>query len=159
MKKPQTVQALANARARRVVRYLEKQREALQAADANADLVIDIESLVGHLRGLSAADIEAIFSKIPVSREPETGKRLDTSSAELVRNLTLSEVEARIGDVAAPKSDLEVVAAFRFGIPIGSLSRMSRASLVEKIRTLIQNERGHESIRRLLKEEGGSSGR
>lgn len=89
------------------------------------------------------------FLEKPVSgKQPATPSRvLPTLSDEDLRKASLDDLEKLIGDEATSRKDLECVAIKRFSVPRGSMRTFSnKRMLVDKLRTLIGNERTHETI-------------
>lgn len=60
---------------------------------------------------------------------------------------SLDDLERIVTDIKTTRKDLESIATRRFSVPHGSMrSFASRELLVDKLRTLIANERSHETI-------------
>jgi len=88
--------------------------------------------LVGHFHAESASP-------------PSQG--LLTLSDEKLRNASLDDIEKAVSDEATGRKDLECIAIQRFSVPRGSMRRFSnKRMLVDKLRTLINNERAHVTI-------------
>ena len=129
----------------------------LQLVEANDELLGSLASLLDHIRSLGAGDIDVVFRDASATgRQSMATRTSEPMDAGTIGGLTAEEVEQRIADAGTTKAELELIAAYRFGMPSGSLQRLSRAALSEKLKTSIRNERGHQSIRRLLKENDDS---
>ncbi|MBZ5726299.1 MAG: hypothetical protein LAP87_15035 [Acidobacteriia bacterium] len=75
-------------------------------------------------------------------------------SDEDIQKASLDDLEKLVNDEATPRRDMERIAIQRFSVPSGSMRRFSnRESLVEKLRSLIDNERAHETIRAVARRE------
>jgi hypothetical protein len=71
---------------------------------------------------------------------------------------SLVEVERLVEDAATPRVDLEVIAMRRFGVPSGSMRSFSnKQMLLDKLRSLIRNERAHSTIGALARGEKQTS--
>jgi hypothetical protein len=81
----------------------------------------------------------------------EGSPRRDRSERRRVdlRQLTLGEAEARLRDPATSKEELIALVRERFGGATGTLVRLTKGAVAERLETLIMNERGHETISRL----------
>ncbi|MGO9304923.1 MAG: hypothetical protein ACLP3R_14730, partial [Candidatus Korobacteraceae bacterium] len=57
------------------------------------------------------------------------------------------EILKLLNNEETPRSDLEQIAIVRFSVPSGSMRSFSnKRMLVDKLRTLVENERAHETI-------------
>lgn len=76
-----------------------------------------------------------------------TRKLLPTFSDQELRGASLDDIDKLISDEATTRRELEYIAIQRFSVPSGSMRSFSnRQMLVDKLRTLIRNERTHETI-------------
>ena len=76
-------------------------------------------------------------------------------SEEELTNASLDEVERLVSDPTTPRKELERIAIRRFSVPRGSMRSFSnRQMLEEKLRTLINSERTHETIGVVAREQG-----
>lgn len=69
------------------------------------------------------------------------------------QSLSLGEVEQFISDPTVTKQQLLTLVKIRFRASTGTLSRLSRSALIERIETFIMNEQGHVTLARLASEE------
>jgi hypothetical protein len=82
----------------------------------------------------------------------QTGHRSEASTSPTItdkqlRTASLEDLEKLIVDPATARRDLEYIAIRRFSVPRGSMRSFSnKQMLVDKLRTLISNERTHETI-------------
>ena len=61
--------------------------------------------------------------------------------------MSLGDLEELVNNEGTSRADLEFVAAERFSVPRGSMRSFSnREMLIAKLRTLIGNERTHQTI-------------
>ena len=68
-------------------------------------------------------------------------------SEEDVARASLDDLEKLVNDEATPRRDMERIAIQRFSVPRGSMRSFSnKEALVDKLRSLIDNERAHETI-------------
>jgi hypothetical protein len=77
-----------------------------------------------------------------------TGPRLlPTLTDEELRRASLDDIAKLVSDEETPRKHLECIAIQRFSVPRGSMRSFSnKRMLVDKILTLIANERTHETI-------------
>lgn len=77
----------------------------------------------------------------------DTRKLLPTLSDEELRRASLDDIDRLVSDESTTRKNLEYIAIQRFSVPRGSMRSFSnRKMLVDKLRTLIGNERTHETI-------------
>jgi len=114
----------------RLKRNLARLRTAIQQMGRQ-----DERAFFVRLESLSVAHSERPSSRIP--------------AFEQLRHVSLEEVEERLRDPAVSKGELLAIVRGRFQSSTGSLSRLSKRQIVERIETLVMNERGHGSISRL----------
>jgi hypothetical protein len=78
-----------------------------------------------------------------------------TINAEELCKASLDDLERIITDAKTPRKDLEIIAIQRFSVPHGSMRAFAnREMLVDKLRTLIGNERAHQAISAVAREQG-----
>jgi hypothetical protein len=71
-----------------------------------------------------------------------------------LRNASLDDLHKVVTDAATGRKDLEFIAIHRFSVPRGSMRSFSdKQMLVDKLRTLIGNERAHETIGAVAREQ------
>ena len=103
------------------------------------------EAVIAALEGLPRATGESDES---TPKEPR----------QLFADFSLDQVERFIADEAVTKAELLALASERFGAPAGTLVRVNRAVLVERIQALVMNERSHESLARLASRDPSAPG-
>jgi hypothetical protein len=73
-----------------------------------------------------------------------------------IEKLSLEEVEQRLNDTSLTKDQLLDLVRYRFRGPIGTLTKLPRQALIERITTLVMNERGHQTVARLAAKDESS---
>ena len=74
------------------------------------------------------------------------------------RDASLDDIDKLVNDEATSRKLLERIAMERFSVPRGSMRSFSNKQiLVDKLRTLIENERTHETIGEVARGEGGQT--
>jgi len=137
------VRELADGRVDKLVQILAEQRRVLEAAGCDDRIIDDYAALIRFLKRTNPAELGRIFSK---RSGEQTSLETERSEAELA-NMSAGEVESLISDDATPRKFLERVAIHRFQVPKGSMrSFANKAALVEKLLTLLRNERAHTTI-------------
>lgn len=115
----------------------------LASAKCDDVLLKEYSALLRFLRSKKGRSLEEIFGTADRHRSRGT----ITLKAEQLRRMTLVDLEKLINDEATSRTDLEFVAMERFSVPRGSMRSFSnRQMLVTKLRTLIANERTHQTI-------------
>ncbi|PYS14677.1 MAG: hypothetical protein DMG15_07320 [Acidobacteria bacterium] len=80
---------------------------------------------------------------------------IPTINEEELRRASLDDLEKIVTDAKTARRDLEFIAVQRFSVPHGSMRTFAnRDMLVDKLRTLIGNERAHEAIGAVAREQG-----
>jgi len=131
---------------RALLKVLASQYDALVAAGSDASLLNDYAALVRYLRFSSKSETAKIFSDAarPIPRPAVASPEYSDND---LRNRSLEEVEKIVNQETTPRKYLERIAIHRFDVPKGSMRSFSnRRLLVEKLLTLISNERTHVTI-------------
>jgi hypothetical protein len=127
-----------------------------------------LESLLGPPLGSNSrlrrnlARLRAVIQKCGVEDERAFFKHLESVpiehsgrpnsrrvDVEELGRLSLEQVEDRLRDPSVSKDELLAIVRGRFQGSTGSISRLAKQQIVERIETLVMNERGHGSISRL----------
>jgi len=117
---------------------------ALASAKCDEMLLKDYSALLRFLRARKGESLEELFRK---ARRKEHVKALPNLTANDVRKASLEDLEKLVNNEETPRIDLEYIAIQRFSVPRGSMRSFSnRQMLADKLRTLISNERTHETI-------------
>jgi hypothetical protein len=89
-----------------------------------------------------------------VTRTARAGPKPTINEEELHR-ASLDDLERIITDARTPRKDLEFIAIQRFSVPHGSMRAFAnREMLADKLRTLIGNERAHQAIGAVARDQG-----
>jgi hypothetical protein len=119
--------------------------KALVSAGSDEAVLKQYSSLLRFLRSRNNDFLESLGRS---SRPQHSSQRLPTLSERELLKASLDDIEKLVNDEATSRSNLEYIAIQRFSVPRGSMRSFSnRQMLVDKIRTLISNERTHETIR------------
>ncbi len=118
-----------------------------------AAFVNEIRRALGRMRHLSSQELLTLLGQTtarahkPVQEDPS--KYAHTS---------LDGVDALLEDARTTRSELLAIASSKFGATIGTLKRLGRDALVERLRGMVRNERSHDAIERLASSEPGKAG-
>lgn len=95
---------------------------------------------------------------VPSTHHRETHIQSPTLSENELRKCSLDDIDKLVKDEATARKDLEYIAIQRFSVPRGSIRSFSnRQMLVDKLRTLVANERTHETIGAVARGQGKRS--
>ena len=132
------------SRYRKVLKILEQQRKTLTYADSDREIVETYSAVLKHLAQLSQVEILELHTAAPKNRKVR--RKTPEPSIEMDK-LSLAEIEKLTTDESTPRKTLEEIATERFQVPRGSMRSFSNVqNLREKIITLVQNERAHQTI-------------
>ncbi len=127
-----------------LLKVLTAHYHALAAARSDETLLKQFAAL---LRFIKSGNAGFLHDAAHTKRGSDTRKPLPTLSDEDLRKASLDDLEKLVNDEATPRKDLEKIAIQRFSVPRGSMRSFSnKQMLVDKLRTLIGNERTHETI-------------
>ena len=145
-----TDEKLLLSKYREAVRILDAQRRLLIDAKSSPEIIETMGAIMRHLHGLSDIGIIKITGG---ARHKENLKERKRKHAEEAAAMTLAEVEKALDNPKTSRTQLEAIAVGRFQVPSGSLRSLGALEqLREKIMTLVQNERAHETISSVAKE-------
>ncbi len=139
---------LSRAEVRRKFRSLTDdlvaQYNALVAAGSSGSLLREYSALLRFWR----FNRDTVMKGLPDQGRHSEGARVARSiSDEQLRGASLSEIEGLVNREDISRRELEHIAIQRFSVPRGSMRSFSnRQMLLEKLHTLIGNERTHETI-------------
>jgi hypothetical protein len=127
-----------------LLRVLTAHYRSLSSARCDEAILRQYSRLLRVLRGGGLAFQERTLSpKVP--KKPRK-KPLGISETRL-KDASLDEILKLLNNEETPCSDLEQIAIVRFSVPSGSMRSFSnKRMLVDKLRTLVENERAHETI-------------
>jgi hypothetical protein len=136
-----------------LVRVLTAHYNSLVSAEANGDLLRQYSVLLRFLRRHAAS----LFREPPrgiSKKNQQSGRKFN---AETLRTAPLEEIERIVNGGGLLRKDLEQIAIERFSVPSGSMrSFANREMLVDKLATLINNERAHRTIGVVARDQKGS---
>jgi hypothetical protein len=129
-----------------LLKILASQYDVLASAQCEESVLKDYAALLRYLRSAKKEDVDRIFSDTPdlfLELRSEAPEHTDTD----LRNLSLDEAEKLVNDETTSRKYLERIAIHRFNVPKGSMRSFSnRPLLVDKLLTVIRNERTHTTI-------------
>ena len=127
-------------------------RTAKYSEEVNADpaLVKSYRRLLRYLRSRPPESLHEILGDTTGKSEKAGGKAEPQLSDQEIYEMTFEQILDLGMNQETPRKWLERIATVRFGVTRGGLSALrTREALVAKIRTLIDNESAHDSIRRV----------
>ena len=117
---------------------------ALVSARADEGILKQYSALLRFLRAQPSDFLEGFIHE---KRRPEELQLLPGIIREGLQTAPLNELEKLVNDDGIPRKYLERIAIERFSVPRGSMrSFWNKQTLVEKLRSLIDNERAHQII-------------
>jgi hypothetical protein len=82
-----------------------------------------------------------------IERRREEPPSLPEIALQALQNMSLDDLQTLVNDERVSRKQLERIAIERFSVPRGSMRSFSnKQSLVDKLRSLIDNERAHQII-------------
>jgi hypothetical protein len=137
---------IAKKSIRSLLKVLASQYDVLASAQCDEGVLKDYAALLRYLRSARKEDIDRIFSDTPNLLSKLDSEAPRPADADL-HNISLEEAEKLAIDETTPRKYLERIAIYRFNIPKGSMRSFSnRQLLVDKLLTVIRNERTHSTI-------------
>jgi hypothetical protein len=128
-----------------LMKVLTAHLKTLVAAGSDETLLRQYSAL---LRFLRSRDTNFLESLPRAKHRTDLSSRLATLGGKQISNASLDDIDKLVNDEATARKDLEYIAIQRFSVPRGSMRSFSnKQMLVDKLRTLIGNERTHETIR------------
>jgi hypothetical protein len=132
---------------RRVLKLLDNQLKSIEAVEANPAVISAYKHLLKHLRALNDNQIDTILKSRGIPEKHDTNS---DEFGEQLSKLNLDEIAKMVQSQDSSRKYLEKIATTRFGMTRGEISRISNKSrLVEQLTTLINNEKAHQSIKRM----------
>lgn len=99
------------------------------------------------LRYMKSGNARFLHEAPQAKRDANAQKALPTLSDEDLRKASLDDLQKLIEDESTPRKNLEKIAIQRFSVPRGSMRSFSnKQMLIDKLHTLIGNERTHMTI-------------
>jgi hypothetical protein len=149
MKSPQE-KGLDNVPAlRKLLKVLEQNLKGLESAAADQNLISLYKGLLDYLRKFNNEDALRILFSSEIRKHRDIPLGNDQLSDEQIAKLSLSDVEGMVYSDKNSKKCLDRIAMVRFNMSKWEVAKTSRDKLIEKIETLISNQKTHEAIGRL----------
>ncbi len=134
-----------------LLKVLTQHFHSLASAKCDEALLKQYSALLRLLRSKKGKSLEELFGAADRHRTKGTV----SVSAERLRGMSLADLERFVNDETTTRADLEFLATERFSVPRGSMRSFSnRQMLVTKLRTLITNERTHQTIGAVARGQG-----
>jgi hypothetical protein len=128
-----------------LLKVLTAHYQALVSARSDKNILRQYASLLRALRSKSLHLLGQ--DEGPKTARNSRSRPLSAIRAEELHEATLDDLEKLVTDSKTIRKDLELIAIQRFSVPRGSMRKFAnREMLVDKLRTLIGNERSHEAI-------------
>jgi len=128
-----------------LLKVLTAHYHALACARSDETVLKQYAALLRFLRSKHASFLEEHGK--PKRTGTERPLLSPTINEDELRNASLDELERIVSDGGTSRKNLEFIAIQRFSVPRGSMRSFSnKQMLVDKLRTLIRNERTHETI-------------
>jgi hypothetical protein len=135
-----------------LLKVLTTHYRSLVSARADENLLRQYASLLRFLRSKPPRFLDE--HRDPKVARPARARPVPTITEEELRKVSLDDLEKIITDTKTPRKDLEFIAIQRFSVPHGSMrSFAKREMLVDKLSTLIGNERAHQAIGAVAREQ------
>jgi hypothetical protein len=128
-----------------LLKVLTAHYHALVSARSDETVLTQYAALLRFLKSRSAQFLQ--YPGHAKHRVPERSRLSPTITENELRAASLDDLEKLVSDERTSRIDLEFIAIQRFSVPRGSMRSFSnKQMLVDKLRTLIGNERTHETI-------------
>lgn len=132
---------------KQVLKLLDYQLKSIEEIEANSTVISVYRRLLEYLGTLNNKQINAVLKTQHTLQKHET--KSDDFDEQLLK-LNLDEIGAVVQSKDSTRKFLEKIASARFGMTRGEISRITNKSrLVEQLTTLINNEKAHQSIKRM----------
>lgn len=106
-----------------------------------------LKQFAALLKFIKSGDARFLQEAALAKRSATVTKALPTLSDEDLRKASLDDLQKLIEDESTPRKNLEKIAIQRFSVPRGSMRSFSnKQMLIDKLQTLIGNERTHVTI-------------
>jgi hypothetical protein len=116
----------------------------LALAQCDESILRQYSALLRYLRSRPDAFLDG---RSPANRHEDESTLLPTLFEQGLQTASLDDLQILVNDQEVPRKLLERVAIERFSVPQGSMrSYSNKQELVEKLRSLIDNERAHQII-------------
>jgi hypothetical protein len=113
-----------------------------------------LEQYSALLRFLKLQPCNFLESEVTAKRRPDQSRKIPDLTDDDLLNASLDDIEKLVTNESTPRKHLEFIAIKRFSVPQGSMRSFSnKQMLVDKLRSLIGNERTHNTIRDVASEQ------
>lgn len=132
---------------KQVLKLLNYQLNSIEEIGADPAVISVYRCLVRHLGTLNNKELDTILeTQHPLQKHEAKSNDFD----EQLFKLNLDEIGTIVQSKDSTRKHLEKIATVRFGMTRGEISRISSKNrLVEQLTTLINNEKAHQSIKRM----------
>lgn len=119
---------------------------------SNPELANFLRDLAGVLRSNPALSTASLLARL--GNDVSSRAKRDESLSQSIdaRRWTLDDVTRLFDRPGVTRAEVIDVIHSRFGMPLGSLSKLSRRALFDRLSTLVEEESTHESLARLATE-------
>lgn len=132
---------------KQILKLLDYQLKSLEKVEANANIISVYRKLLKHLRSLKSTQIEAILLSQSASQKQEESS---VESDEQILKLNFDALKNIIQSEDSTRKYIEKLSTVRFGMTKSELSRIpNKKQLIEQLMSLINNEKAHQSIKRM----------
>jgi len=135
---------------RQLVKSLTNTLRGLEIADADPALLLAYQHLLAHLSVSGSELSNAIFGAHLSAKRQSQGVYTSMSDGEIAQ-LNNDDLERLLASEDAPKAQLAQIAAIRFSVTKGTISKLSKEALRLKLQNLIENEKTHQAIGRVAR--------
>ncbi len=137
-------------RIRPLVRYMERQYMLLKSVEASQEVLETYLELLTFLEAITDDMCDTVFPSTKLSSNNPELPLVVEESDESIQGFTAEHVEKLLNDDKSSRNLLDRIAKLRFGLTSSAISNLrNRDALIQKLKTMIKNERGHDSIARL----------
>ena len=132
---------------KQVLKLFEYQLKGIEKIGVNSNIISVYGALLKYLRTLKSEQITAILDK---NQDSQQKKDNSDKYDEQLFNLNLDEIKAKVESEDSTRKNFQKIASTRFGMTRGEISSISsKERLVEQLIILINNEKAHQSIKRM----------
>lgn len=135
---------------RQLVKSLTNTLRGLEIANSDPALLLAYQQLLAKLSAVDTELVNAIFGCCSLAKRETRSVRSSMSDDEIAQ-LSNEDVEKFLESDDATKAELAQIAAIRFSVTKGSVSKLSKEALRLKLQNLIENEKTHQAIGRVAR--------
>jgi len=124
----------------------------LKRFSATGDLLEAYEQLIEYLEKLTDADLTKVYAAGTKKVQSKANDPQLSLLPEQLLGMDAEKLESMINNPTMGRKQLDQLARVRFGLTVGELSSLSnRSQLVRRLQSLVDNERTHHVIGRVVK--------